>query len=331
MQAATKKLPNGYLQVMNRPGSDNTHQPVLADQVADLLAVNPEGNYIDLTVGSGGHLRRLVDRVGSAAHCFGVDRDPAAIDRARLNLKGIVPSSHLIHSGYADLAQLAETLGVSGFHGVLLDLGLSSDQLNAPDRGFAFRLEGPLDMRFDPGSDLPSAAELIGAVDEKVLTKILLEFGQERAARKIAQAIVRERQNQVITSTADLAAIVSRCTAPDRRSKSLARVFQALRIAVNRELEQLVAVLPVILQLLLPGGRLAAITYHSLEDRLVKQFIAEHSRSCLCPPRVPICICNHRATLKAIGRGGFVPDQEEIEKNPRARSARLRVAERLAL
>ncbi len=313
---------------MDRASHPAPHEPVLPDRVAELLVTRRDGAYVDLTVGSAGHLNRLAEGLDRSARLFGVDRDPEAVARARRVLKGAAQRVEIAQGSYAELADFAAAWRTRAFDGILLDLGLSSEQLDSADRGFAFRLNGPLDMRFDTGSGGPTAAEMIGRLTEEQLVEIFRELGQERQAWRVAAAIVRERQKQVIAGTADLRAIIESVVGPRHVVKSLARVFQALRIAVNRELEQLRAVLPIAVNHLRPGGRLAVISYHSLEDRLVKHFFREQSTDCLCPPRTPVCVCGHKATLELVTRRAVVPSEDEALRNPRARSARLRVARR---
>lgn len=316
---------------MTLAGNERAHQPVMADEVVRWLVTDRRAAYIDLTVGSGGHLSRLALAVDSAARLYGVDRDPVAVAGARRNLERLVPKAIVVHASYADLAEIAARLGERVFHGILLDLGISSAQLDDAERGFAFRLEGPLDMRFDPRSTPVSAADLVNTANEEELADIIDRFGQERLARRLATGIVRERRTKVIRTTTDLRNVIARIVGERHRNKSLARVFQALRIAVNGELACLQRVLPLTLNYLAEGGRLAVISYHSLEDRLVKQFLATESRDCLCPPRVPQCVCGHRASLRLVTRRAIRPSLSEVAANPRARSARLRVGEKLAV
>jgi 16S rRNA (cytosine1402-N4)-methyltransferase len=235
----------------------------------------------------------------------------------------------VVQTAFADIATAAEDFADKEFDGILIDLGVSSYQLDEPSRGISFRFDGPLDMRFDPGAGQP-ASELVNRLEEKRLREIIAEYGEERQAARIARAIVRERQRRMILTTSQLRDIILAEVAPPHQTKSLARVFQALRIAVNEELEQLSRVLPVALSLLKYGGRLAVIAYHSLEDRIVKRFFQREARgACVCPPELPQCVCGAKPRLKLITRRPVVPDEAEIEQNPRARSARLRVAERL--
>jgi len=309
--------------------SDGVHEPVLADEVAEYLGAAGEGTYIDMTAGAGGHLARLSEVLPPTAHLCGIDRDPSAVARVKARAGTWAQSASIVHGNYADLDDLVTALGHSVFRGILLDLGLSSDQLDDPSRGFAFKDKGPLDMRFDPGLTT-TAADLVNRAERGELIRILREFGQERTAKRLAEAIVRERRKHVIGTTEQLTDIVTACCPPPHRTKTLARVFQALRIAVNHELDHLAGVLPVALDHLDPGGRFAVIAYHSLEDRLIKRFFAEQAKGCVCPPKAPVCICGRKPTIKLITRRVVKPSETEIARNPRARSARLRVAERIA-
>jgi 16S rRNA (cytosine1402-N4)-methyltransferase len=236
----------------------------------------------------------------------------------------------LIEASYTDLDKRAQSLEDRKFDGVLLDLGLSSLQLDDPKRGFSFRHDGPLDMRFDPEHTAETAADLINRCDERKLIEIMAAYGEERSAPKLARAIVRERQKKMIQTTADLAAIVTEHIKGRHQVKSLARVFQAFRIAVNGELDGLKNVLPQIINRLKTGGRLVVISYHSLEDRIIKWFFQAESKGCFCPPRLPVCICGRTPTVKLLTRRVLMPAEEEQRSNTRARSARFRAVERLA-
>lgn len=305
------------------------HQPVLADVVVSLLITDPQGAYLDLTAGGGGHLAKLAGALGAQARLYGLDRDPAAIRHATTVLSHFTQSHSLIQASFGDLAEAAKQFSESAFDGILLDLGVSSKQIDDPSRGFSFRQDGPLDMRMDPSSET-TAADLIQRSSERELTEILRSYGEERQAARLARAIVKERQRQMIRTTKQLAAVVSSVIHPPHQVKSLARVFQAIRIALNDEMEQLAAVLPAAWSLLAPGGRLAVISYHSLEDRQVKRFMqAKANPPCVCPPMLPICTCDRTPTLKLITRKPIEPDEAEIAANPRARSAKLRVGEKL--
>ncbi|UCC45711.1 MAG: 16S rRNA (cytosine(1402)-N(4))-methyltransferase RsmH [Candidatus Zixiibacteriota bacterium] len=298
-------------------------------EVVELLITNPQGTYLDLTAGGGGHLKSLARRLGPRARLFGLDWDPDAVDRTRRALRGIVQPYNIVQAAFGDLGTVAARFEDERFDGILLDLGLSSYQLESPERGFSFRHDGPLDMRFDPTRGRP-AWELIGSLDEKQLARLIREFGEEKQANRIARAIVMERQKVSIRTTTQLADIVLGAVRSPQKNKLLARVFQAFRIAVNQELEQLARVLPAALHLLVPGGRLAVISYHSLEDRQVKRFLQAESRGrCSCPVELAVCVCGAVERVIVLTPRPLAPKSEEIEQNPRARSARLRVGEKL--
>ena len=306
------------------------HQPVMAERVAELLITDRKGAYLDLTAGGGGHLLVLATHLDPSARMYGADVDPEAVERTTHALTGIRQFRGVVRTAFADASEAFTGLEEDRFDGVLLDLGISSYQLDDPSRGISFRYDGPLDMRLDPGSEV-TAAELISHLEERELRRILSEYGEERQAAGIARAIVRERQRGMILTTAQLRNVVLSVVKPPHQTKALARVFQALRIAVNRELDQLSRALPVVLSLLKTRGRVAVIAYHSLEDRLVKRFFQEHSRGvCTCPPQLPKCLCGAKPDLVLITRRAERPTEAEIAANPRARSARLRVAERTA-
>ena len=313
-----------------RRSDDRRHVPVMADEVVRLLISNRDGAYLDLTAGGGGHLKALAQHLESKARLYAIDVDPEAVQRTRQALTGTDQFRMVIPAAFADIGAAVERFEERAFDGILLDLGVSSYQLDEPSRGLSFRFDGPLDMRFDRAAGRP-ASELVNTLPERELRKIISEYGEERRAAGIARAIVRERQRRMILTTAQLRDIILAVVAPPHQNKSLARVFQALRIVVNRELEQLSRVLPVALSLLHPGGRLAVIAYHSLEDRIVKRFFQQEARgACTCPSELPQCVCGARPRLQLVNRRAVVPSAAEIEANPRARSARLRVAERLA-
>ncbi len=309
--------------------SDTHHEPVLVDEVVRLLVTNPGGAIIDLTAGSGGHLRAMAGAMDPGGRLYGVDRDAQAVGRTAENLKGCPQLKKVVHAAYGDLAAVVGDLEDKEFDGIFVDLGLSSNQLDDAGRGFSFRLDGPLDMRFDPESTKRNAADLVNSLSAKQLTEILRDFGEEKRAARIAEAIVRERQENMILTTAALAKIITGVTSPQYVTKTLSRCFQGLRLAVNGELDQLKALLPIMLSYLKVGGRVGIIAYHSLEDRLVKRYFQREAKDCLCPPGLPACVCNHKAQLKIITRRVVKVDERERRANPRSRSARLRVAERL--
>jgi 16S rRNA (cytosine1402-N4)-methyltransferase len=315
--------------VMGQKWSEPGHKPVMAAQVVAFLATVADGAYLDLTVGLGGHLKALSEALGDRARLYGVDKDAGAIERAEKNLAQIRQACSLEKTSYADVEDVVRRLEDRLFDGVLLDLGLSSYQLDDPGRGFSYRFDSPLDMRFDECAGGKTAADLVNDLSEREIARIFRTFGEERNAARLAKAIVRERQKEMIRTTAQLADLVSEVTPPPHRVKSQARVFQALRIAVNDELGQLEAVLPKLPALLKPHGRLAVIAYHSLEDRQVKRFFQREAKGCICPPQFPTCVCGRKPRLKIVTRKVVVPSPDEINANPRARSARLRVAEKL--
>lgn len=310
-----------------RESSPSGHQPVLVDEVVRLLITDPDGAYVDLTAGGGGHLSALASALGPNARLFGFDRDPEAIHRVNRALSGVSQKVRIIQSSFDGLEAVAAREEIANCAGILLDLGLSSDQIDDPGRGFSFRVDGPLDMRFDQSAGL-TAADLVNTKTEFELTEIIRRFGEEKDARRIARRIVTERRTAMILTTHRLSEVVSAVVSPQYRTKSLARVFQALRIAVNQELERVERVLPQAVKALAPGGRIAVISYHSLEDRIVKQFFRKESTGfCSCPRELPVCMCGGRPSLSLITRRPVTPSDAEIEANPRARSAKLRVAE----
>ncbi len=309
-----------------------THVPVLYDQVLAGLSVRPGGRYVDATVGGGGHAAGILRASAPDGRLLGLDADPEAIAFAERVLHPFGERLTLQVANFRHLAQVATALGFEQIDGVLLDLGLSSRQLADGSRGFSFSQDGPLDMRFDPTQGL-RAADLVNSLSEVELADLLWRYGEERFARRIARAIVAARP---LLTTAHLAEVVTRAVGQGKhkgareRIHPATRTFQALRIAVNDELTALAEALPQARDLLRPGGRVAVISFHSLEDRLVKRFFQDEARDCLCPPEMPVCVCGHRASLRPVNRRPIRPGDQEIAANPRSRSARLRIAERLA-
>jgi 16S rRNA (cytosine1402-N4)-methyltransferase len=301
------------------------HIPVLFQAVLDGLQARSGGRYIDATVGGGGHAAGILAASSPDGRLLGLDRDPAALEVARVQLASCAGQAVLVHSSFSRLAEIARIHRFVPADGVLFDLGLSSLQLADPTRGFAFMADGPLDMRFDPTQGGLTAAALVNHRSLEELAALVYRYGEERHARRIAEAIVAARP---LHTTKELAATVERVVGRRGRIHPATRTFQALRIAVNDELAALEAALPQAVEMLAPGGRLAVISFHSLEDRLVKRFMRRESRDCICPPEVPVCMCDHRATLRLITRKPIQPTADEIAANPRSRSARLRVAER---
>jgi len=310
------------------------HLPVLADEVVTMLAPAPGSLQIDATVGGGGHTERILAATDPDGRLLGLDADGAAIARVRDRLGPRYGDRlRLRQANFRDLGSVAPTEGFAPVDGCLFDLGLSSYQLADQARGFSFRAEGPLDMRFDTSRGVP-ASELLETLDAQELTALFRRYGEEPFAGRIARAIVEARRTAPIRTAEELAAIVELVApgrAPGRRRIHPAtRVFQALRIAVNEELAALEQGLAAALDLLRPGGRLVVLTYHSLEDRIVKRFFQAERRGCTCPPESPICICGRSPRLRLVIPKGIVPAAAEIAANPRARSARLRAAERIA-
>lgn len=303
------------------------HQPVLYHEIIHALQPKSPGFYVDGTVGAGGHARGILEACAPDGRLLGLDLDPQALALAGETLAPYQPRFHLLQASYAALDSVLPQLGWPPVQGILLDLGLSSMQVDHPERGFSFLHDGPLDMRFDPRQPV-SAADLVNTLPEAELADILYRYGEERNARQIARAILQARPVQ---TTRQLAAVIE-ALSPRRgdRLHPATRTFQALRIAVNRELDAIQSALPQAVAALAPGGRLAIISFHSLEDRLVKEFFRRESRDCLCPPRQPVCTCGHVATLKEITRKPVTPTEAEIKQNPRARSAKLRVAEKIS-
>jgi 16S rRNA (cytosine1402-N4)-methyltransferase len=313
------------------PPADVTesHISVLADEAIDSLAVRPGGVYIDGTFGAGGHARRIAERVGPDGCVICIDRDPD-VERYFGALVADFPERAIfVIDSYANMTAIVHRLGFDGIDGVLLDLGLSSMQLGEAGRGFSFQAEGPLDMRFDQSRG-GSASDLIATASEFELAQILFEYGEERQSRRIARAIVTARERQSIETTTQLAALVERTIGrrPGSRIHPATRTFQALRIAVNDELGEVERGVKAAIDLLRPGGRMAVISFHSLEDRIVKRAFAEASRGCICPRETPVCVCGRVPLVRHVGKG-VRPSEAEVARNPRARSARLRVVERL--
>ncbi len=310
------------------------HVPVLAEEVLGILAPAPGSLQIDATLGGGGHTERILEATNPDGRLLGLDADGAAVARVADRL-GPRFGDRLVlrQANFRELATVAPAAGFGRVDGCFFDLGLSSFQLADTDRGFGFRAGGPLDMRFDTSRGVP-AAELLETLDAAELTALFRRYGEEPKASRIARAIVDARRVGPVRTAEELAALVERVVPPNprqpRRTHPATRVFQALRIAVNEELEALEAGLAAALDLLRPGGRLVVLSYHSLEDRIVKRFMATERRGCVCPPELPVCVCGRNPRLRLVTRRSLTPTATEIATNPRARSARLRAAERLA-
>ena len=299
-----------------------THVPVLLNEVIDALQVSPGGRYLDCTVGEGGHAAAVLEHGGSV---LGIDIDPKAIEIARERLRQYGDMAILINNNYADLEQIASAVGFKPAQGILFDLGVSSPQLADAHRGFSFQLDSPLDMRFDPHQEI-TAATVVNTFSEQDLANIIKTYGEEHRSSAIARSIVASRP---LNTTTQLADVVAKTMGQRGKIHPATRTFQALRIFINQELERLKAALRQAVNILESGGRLVVISFHSLEDRLVKEFFNKESRDCICPPRTPICICNHHASLRLINRKVIKPSHIELQTNPRSRSAKMRVAERI--
>jgi 16S rRNA (cytosine1402-N4)-methyltransferase len=307
------------------PRFENGHEPVLVDEVVRLLAPRPGDTVVDCTFGAGGHARRIAPALGEDGRYVAIDLDPEAVTPYRLFADDVVCETRLVHGNFADVLP---RLGDQGLRAdvVLMDLGLSSMQVDTPERGFSYSRQAPLDMRMDPGRP-QSAADLVATASESELAGIIREFGEERYARPIARAIVRRRREAPIETTGDLVEIVRSAVptpAQFAAGHPAKRVFQALRIAVNDELESLRTGLESGFALLAPGGRMAVISFHSLEDRMVKRFMQERRRGCICPPDLPVCGCGRTPEADLTTAKVVRPRQAELDRNPRARSARLR-------
>ena len=302
------------------------HQPVLYQEI--ILALRPQrgGHYIDGTVGLGGHAWGILEASQPDGLLLGLDVDPYALELAKLRLAEFGQRAMLIRASYTDLPAQLENIGWQSVDGILLDLGVSSLQLDTPQRGFSFRSDAPLDMRYDPDNPV-RAVDLVNSLPESDIADILYRYGEERRSRQVARAIVAARP---VLTTKQLAGVVSSITMSGRKGLHPAtRTFQAFRIAVNRELDALEKFLPQAVSALAPQARLAVISFHSLEDRIVKHYFRRESTGCLCPPKQPQCTCGHEAQLRLLTKRPTRPGNSETVSNPRSRSARLRVAEKI--
>jgi len=306
--------------------SHPTHTPVLLQETIEALAVQPGGRYIDCTLGTGGHAAAILAHSSPGGQLLGIDADPEAIKVARARLEAYSSSSLLINENFVNLEAICIKYDFFPVHGILFDLGLSSLQLNGNGRGFSFQHDAPLDMRLGPDQEV-TAADIINTSPETELARLLKAYGEEGYSHQIAHHIVRKRP---IKTTLQLVQTIEQAIGGRRgRIHPATRTFQALRIAVNRELEHLEAALKQAANLLGFGGRLVVISYHSLEDRIVKQLMHQESKDCICPPGTPTCICGHTASLRLVNKKVITPSSAEVQLNPRSRSAKLRAAERI--
>jgi len=304
------------------------HTPVLIDQVLKYLIDNPSGNYVDGTVGGGGHSFEILSKLNSVGRLIGIDLDEKALEFANERLKAFEKKAILKQGNFAEIKNILCSLDINQVDGILLDLGVSSHQIDTGERGFSYLASGPLDMRMSAEAKT-TAEEIINTFSERELEQIFKEFGEERKARYVARAIVRERGKSQITTTQQLVKIIEPVIPFQYRIKSLARIFQAIRIAVNKELENLQIFLIQSLDLLKSGGRLVIIAYHSLEDRMVKEFFVRQINPCECPPGLPVCVCGKQPTIRVLTKKIVQPTEQEIQSNPRSRSAKLRAAEKI--
>jgi 16S rRNA (cytosine1402-N4)-methyltransferase len=301
------------------------HKPVLYQDIIHALQPRSGCSYVDCTLGGGGHAQGILDASHPDGELLGLDLDPQAIAIARKRLAPFGKRVRIEQASYVELTSMLNLAGWKTVDGIVFDLGVSSMQFDTPERGFSFQHDAPLDMRFSPDNPV-SAADLVNQMSEAELAEIIFRFGEDRNARRIARAIVRARP---LRTTKQLAAVVAGAGGSKDHIHPATRTFQALRIAVNEELKSIETALPQAITALNSGGRLAIISFHSLEDRIVKEVFNRESTDCLCPPRQPLCTCGHKATIRKVTRKPIVPAESEIKDNPRARSAKLRIAEKL--
>ncbi|NLT64861.1 MAG: 16S rRNA (cytosine(1402)-N(4))-methyltransferase RsmH [Clostridiales bacterium] len=306
------------------------HYSVMLKECIDSLNINPDGIYVDATLGMGGHSYEIANRLRNG-RLISIDRDSKALERALIRLEPLMDKITLVHGNFRDMDAILGDLGIEKVDGMLFDLGVSSPQLDESERGFSYMADAPLDMRMDQSTAV-TAADVVNTWSGEKIKRILYDFGEERYAPRIADAIVRYRENKKIETTLQLVDIIKSAmpgSALREKQHPAKRSFQAIRIAVNEELEAISEVLSTAADRLKPGGRLAVISFHSLEDRIVKNAITSRENGCICPRDFPVCTCGFVQTLRSVSRKPYVPQDEEISENPRSRSAKLRVAERV--
>jgi 16S rRNA (cytosine1402-N4)-methyltransferase len=306
------------------------HVSVLLEESIAALINQPDGIYVDGTLGGSGHASHIIQKINQAGRFIGIDQDFAAIQTGRERLSGALCRVDLVHDNFINLGSILDSLEIPAVNGILLDLGVSSHQLDVAERGFSYMQDAPLDMRMNPEAAF-SAYDVVNDYEEKRLAEIIFAYGEERWAKRIAKFIAEARRINSIKTTGELVDIIKKAIPSGARRDGphpAKRTFQAIRIEVNNELGVLKDVLAAAVERLKPGGRLCVITFHSLEDRIVKQFLQNMAKTCTCPPQLPICVCNKRASVKVVGRP-IAPSPAEVENNPRSRSAKLRVAEKL--
>ena len=309
-------------------GAADFHTPVMGPETALNVVNDPNGVYVDGTVGGGGHAEHMLERMGRRGRLIGIDRDPEAVQAAALRLRRFSDRLDIIEASFRELPGVLEKLEINRISGALFDLGVSSHQIDEPSRGFSYLRNGPLDMRMGPDA-LRSAKDIVNACSQEELTRIFREFGEERAAGRIARAICRRRIREPLNDTSELAALISETAPGSQTTKTLARIFQAIRIEVNGELNQLPETLEYTIGKLARAGRVGVLSYHSLEDRTVKKIFRSAALGCVCPPNLPVCGCGRVSQVRVLTPRGIRPEPEERQRNPRSRSATLRVAERL--
>ncbi|MBQ1407569.1 MAG: 16S rRNA (cytosine(1402)-N(4))-methyltransferase RsmH [Eubacterium sp.] len=308
-----------------------SHRPVLLDECVEALAIKPDGIYADGTLGGAGHARAVCEALSDEGLFLGIDRDQDALDAAAPRLEGVKARVILEKSNYADIEQVLRKHDIPALDGALLDLGVSSFQLDNPERGFSYMHDAPLDMRMDSADGL-TAADVVNTYSRDELTRIIKEYGEERWASRIASFIAENRRKKEIGTTFELVDIIKAAVPASARREGphpAKRTFQAIRIEVNDELGGLERAVESFIKVLAPGGRLAIITFHSLEDRIVKKAFAKHENPCTCPPGFPVCVCGNVPDARRITKKPIVPGGRELEENPRARSAKLRVLEKI--
>lgn len=304
------------------------HQPVMPDEVRFYLITNRDGTYLDMTCGGGGHLKALCESLSEKAILFGFDRDKEAVLAASTNLKGVSQVKKIVNSRFSEIGRVAKDNNINKVDGVLFDLGVSSHQINSSGRGFSFMQNGPLDMRMNSSDEL-TAEKVINDYPADKLVEIFRKYGEQRKSRRIVSIIDKNRQQERIDTTQKLQSVLKSAVSGKDLNSTLARLFQAIRIEVNGELDELRTALPVVFELLAPGGRLVCLSYHSLEDRIVKRFFGEKAKGCICPDNFPVCACGKKPEVKILAKRVVRPKKEEVETNRRARSARLRAVQKL--
>ncbi len=308
-----------------------SHRPVLLDECIEALAIRPDGTYVDGTAGGAGHSSEIASHLGEGGLLLALDQDETAVAVASQRLSKFGERARVVRSNFREVGSVCEMLGINAIDGMLLDLGVSSYQLDTAERGFSYQADAPLDMRMDRRNPL-TARTVVNEYSEEALRRILFEYGEERFSSRIASNIIRERERAPIETTGELVEIIKRSIPSAKRDGGhhpAKRSFQALRIEVNAELDVIAPAIRSAVRLLSPGGRIAIITFHSLEDRIVKQTFAGLAEGCTCPKSFPVCVCGKKPIVKVISRKPILPSNEELEINPRARSAKLRIAEKL--